>query len=178
MRSYLQSLPLPLLTVFVLLVCANASIVFHPAPLRCDPILPTFQGCLRGQRCNRHGFCEIPLNQNEPSESDASIGNRGRRNLASRRIINGSNIPELGKFPENDKFSETRVNLDAAGEAHEHNFAASYHAGKENPPYKVNKNEAVEEDPVLCGASNNDKICTNNSCCSPYGVRHSTALCF
>ncbi|KAM5470980.1 putative (methyl)glyoxal oxidase [Microsporum ferrugineum] len=45
--------------VLALLVCtAEAHIVFKHAPLSCDPILPAFQGCLRGQRCSRYGQCE------------------------------------------------------------------------------------------------------------------------
>ncbi|KAF3482267.1 uncharacterized protein GIQ15_05026 [Arthroderma uncinatum] len=45
--------------LLALLVCtARAHIIFKHAPLSCDPILPAFQGCLRGQRCSRHGQCE------------------------------------------------------------------------------------------------------------------------
>ncbi|KKZ60439.1 hypothetical protein EMCG_00725 [[Emmonsia] crescens] len=47
----------PLLTLF--LVCTvQANIIFEHSPLTCDPILPAFQGCFRGQHCSRRGICE------------------------------------------------------------------------------------------------------------------------
>lgn len=181
-QSCLQSLPLLLLTVLVLLVCANASMVFRPAELRCDPILPTFQGCLRGQRCTRRGFCEIPVNEDEVGEDDASLETRSPSTRAVKRgfkrVTNTSNIPELGTFPENDRLSGTSLNLISPKKPHQQNFGALNPLENERPSGKVYGNEATEEDPVLCGASHDDKICTNNACCSPYGVRHPTPLCF
>ncbi|QSS64056.1 hypothetical protein I7I51_01118, partial [Histoplasma capsulatum] len=45
--------------LLLLLVCSvHANIIFEHPPLACDPILPAFQGCFRGQRCSRHGICE------------------------------------------------------------------------------------------------------------------------
>ncbi|EZG03368.1 hypothetical protein H106_06850 [Trichophyton rubrum CBS 735.88] len=63
--------------LLVLLVCvAEAHIIFKHAPLSCDPILPAFQGCLRGQRCSRHGLCESshrPEDEIQPPQLDATV---------------------------------------------------------------------------------------------------------
>ncbi|EFR02458.1 glyoxal oxidase [Nannizzia gypsea CBS 118893] len=62
--------------LLALLVCAaEAHIIFEHAPLSCDPILPAFQGCLRGQRCSRHGKCESshrPEDEIQPPQSDST----------------------------------------------------------------------------------------------------------
>ncbi|EGD95494.1 glyoxal oxidase [Trichophyton tonsurans CBS 112818] len=63
--------------LLALLVCvAEAHIIFKHAPLSCDPILPAFQGCLRGQRCSRHGQCESshrPEDEIQPPQVDATV---------------------------------------------------------------------------------------------------------
>ncbi|PGH06958.1 hypothetical protein GX51_01996 [Blastomyces parvus] len=57
----------PLLLLY--LVCSvHANIIFEHPPLQCDPILPAFQGCFRGQHCSRRGICE----DDEPHASDSS----------------------------------------------------------------------------------------------------------
>ncbi|EFE33912.1 uncharacterized protein ARB_07376 [Trichophyton benhamiae CBS 112371] len=63
--------------LLALLVCvAEAHIIFKHAPLSCDPILPAFQGCLRGQRCSRHGQCESshrPEDEIQPPQLDTTV---------------------------------------------------------------------------------------------------------
>ncbi|EEQ35188.1 glyoxal oxidase [Microsporum canis CBS 113480] len=74
--------------LLALLVCtAEAHIVFKHAPLSCDPILPAFQGCLRGQRCSRYGQCESshrPEDEIQPPQSMPS----------GRVMVEGTLLPD------------------------------------------------------------------------------------
>ncbi|EGE82732.2 hypothetical protein RJZ56_005118 [Blastomyces dermatitidis] len=57
------------LLLLLYLVClVHANIIFEHSPLKCDPILPAFQGCFRGQHCSRRGICE----DDDPHASDGS----------------------------------------------------------------------------------------------------------
>ncbi|PGH12647.1 hypothetical protein AJ79_04145 [Helicocarpus griseus UAMH5409] len=49
----------PLLLLIFLVCSTDANIAFPHAPLLCDPILPAFQGCFRGQYCSHRGTCEV-----------------------------------------------------------------------------------------------------------------------
>ncbi|OJD11254.1 hypothetical protein ACJ73_09578 [Blastomyces percursus] len=47
-----------LLLLLYIVYSVHANIIFEHPPLKCDPILPAFQGCFRGQHCSRRGICE------------------------------------------------------------------------------------------------------------------------
>ncbi|OAX79580.1 hypothetical protein ACJ72_06098 [Emergomyces africanus] len=61
---------------FLFLFCAvHANIIFERPRLTCDPILPAFQGCFRGQHCSRHGICE----DDSRHASDGSLISKGQQ---------------------------------------------------------------------------------------------------
>ncbi|OJD19506.1 hypothetical protein AJ78_00575 [Emergomyces pasteurianus Ep9510] len=53
--------------LFLFLFCSvHANIIFEHSPLTCDPILPAFQGCFRGQYCSRRGISLVTKVQQSP----------------------------------------------------------------------------------------------------------------
>ncbi|KAK2742947.1 hypothetical protein FQN57_005077 [Myotisia sp. PD_48] len=193
---------------FLFLICGvKANIIFKPAALSCDPILPAFQGCLRGQRCSRHGTCEnahpTDLGPIRPLIMEVA------RPAIPRQMVGGgpADTPKVDKnnfdvCPEDAGTENSGCALRAERKNLEKEVPIPDKPGNGTEPKIIspilnstsggNTADTQTADPLnnlefsitvdgMCGSSYRDTVCGDwlaGSCCSPYGFcGNTTAHC-
>lgn len=145
--------------VFALLGASRA-VMFGVPELHCDPILPAFQGCLRGQHCSRHGFCEppirgpVPVNRTEEIP-DKNVSSRAPASTESSTAVPTASTDDKPILPYIDSDKVTVLGSNSNG------TQGKVSTSKFGPLIRVDG---------LCGASHDGALCPHDECCSPYGV--------